>query len=72
MVRVAVTHAAPHHLIADLPPIATRRTRAGDAWEARQARGGPGGAAPDGPSAAQPQRGAVLLGMPGIGRPAPK
>ncbi len=42
MVTVTVTHAAPHHLIADLPPLALRRTRAADAWEARQAGQSPG------------------------------
>src|SRR5690606_8036824 len=36
MVTVEVTQAAPHHLIADGPILALRRTRAGDAWEARQ------------------------------------
>ncbi|MFB4315383.1 tRNA (N6-isopentenyl adenosine(37)-C2)-methylthiotransferase MiaB [Actinomadura sp. 21ATH] len=56
MVTVEVTYAAPHHLVADKPVEAVRRTRAGDAWEARQ-----GAAAPQG----------VALGMPGIGRPAP-
>ncbi|WP_220503615.1 tRNA (N6-isopentenyl adenosine(37)-C2)-methylthiotransferase MiaB [Microbispora sp. H13382] len=56
MVTVEVTYAAPHHLVAD-KVLSVRRTRAGDAWEARQAA---------------PQRGnAVSLGMPGIGRPAP-
>ncbi|WP_119729427.1 tRNA (N6-isopentenyl adenosine(37)-C2)-methylthiotransferase MiaB [Thermomonospora amylolytica] len=37
MVTVEVTYAAPHHLVADGPVKAVRRTRAGDAWEARQA-----------------------------------
>nr|WP_319018534.1 tRNA (N6-isopentenyl adenosine(37)-C2)-methylthiotransferase MiaB [Microbispora sitophila] len=56
MVTVEVTYAAPHHLVAD-KVLSVRRTRAGDAWEARQAA---------------PQRGsAVNLGMPTIGRPAP-
>ncbi|KAB8183503.1 tRNA (N6-isopentenyl adenosine(37)-C2)-methylthiotransferase MiaB [Microbispora catharanthi] len=56
MVTVEVTYAAPHHLVAD-KVLSVRRTRAGDAWEARQAA---------------PQRGsAVSLGMPTIGRPAP-
>ena len=35
-----VTYAAPHHLVADGPTVAVRRTRAGDAWEARQRRPG--------------------------------
>jgi tRNA-2-methylthio-N6-dimethylallyladenosine synthase len=34
MVHTVVTHAAPHHLIADGPPVAHRRTRAGDAFRA--------------------------------------
>jgi len=36
MVRVEITHAAPHHLIADSidgAPLRIRRTRSGDAWE---------------------------------------
>ncbi len=35
MVSVEVTYAAPHHLVADVVH-SVRRTRAGDAWEARQ------------------------------------
>ncbi|GII89911.1 tRNA (N6-isopentenyl adenosine(37)-C2)-methylthiotransferase MiaB [Sinosporangium siamense] len=57
MVTVEVTYAAPHHLVADGRPAALRRTRAGDAWQARQA-------APQAPSG-------VLLGMPARGRPEP-
>jgi tRNA-2-methylthio-N6-dimethylallyladenosine synthase len=34
MVHTVVTHAAPHHLIADGPPVAHCRTRAGDAFRA--------------------------------------
>jgi len=37
LVEVAVTHAAPHHLVADGPVLRHRRTRSGDAWEARTA-----------------------------------
>jgi tRNA-2-methylthio-N6-dimethylallyladenosine synthase len=55
MVTVDVTYAAPHHLVADGASSVVRRTRAGDAWEARQ--GQP--AAPKG----------VSLGMPAIGPP---
>ncbi|WP_256510824.1 tRNA (N6-isopentenyl adenosine(37)-C2)-methylthiotransferase MiaB [Actinoallomurus soli] len=55
MVTVEVTYAAPHHLVADGPVRAVRRTRAGDAWERRTAAPAPKG---------------VSLGMPGIGRPA--
>ena len=36
LVVAEVTYAAPHHLVADRM-IAVRRTRAGDAWEARTA-----------------------------------
>jgi tRNA-2-methylthio-N6-dimethylallyladenosine synthase len=56
MATVGVTHAAPHHLIADLPPVAVRRTRGGDAWQAARGETGPAGSA-------------VLLGMPSVGRP---
>lgn len=64
LVRVRVTHAAPHHLVADGAldggPFEVRRTRAGDAWAARgaddDAHAHPHGAsAPTGP---------VLLGLP--------
>ena len=58
MVTVEVTHAAPHHLVADSPVQAVRRTRAGDAWERRHA-------APE-----EGQQG-VSLGMPTVGRPDP-
>ncbi|HWJ85920.1 MAG TPA: MiaB/RimO family radical SAM methylthiotransferase, partial [Cellulomonas sp.] len=40
LVRVEVTHAAPHHLVADGATPVVRRTRAGDAWEAREAGDG--------------------------------
>lgn len=56
VVEVAITQAAPHHLMADGTPLAVRRTRAGDAWEARNAAPAPVG---------------VGLGMPTIGAPAP-
>jgi tRNA-2-methylthio-N6-dimethylallyladenosine synthase len=55
VVTARVTHAAPHHLIAD-EVMHVRATRSGDAWQARQ-----GQAASD--SAQSP---AVLLGMPTI------
>ncbi|MBF4161664.1 tRNA (N6-isopentenyl adenosine(37)-C2)-methylthiotransferase MiaB [Nocardioides acrostichi] len=54
MVTVEITYAAPHHLVADRM-IGLRRTRSGDAWEAR--------VAPPAPS--------VGLGMPQVGAPAP-
>jgi tRNA-2-methylthio-N6-dimethylallyladenosine synthase len=53
VVTTTVTYAAPHHLVADSPLTAHRRTRAGDAWAA--------GIAPKTPG--------VSLGMPGIGAP---
>jgi tRNA-2-methylthio-N6-dimethylallyladenosine synthase len=37
VVTVDVTYAAPHHLVADGPVRAVRRTPAGDAWEMRSA-----------------------------------
>ncbi|WP_407915308.1 tRNA (N6-isopentenyl adenosine(37)-C2)-methylthiotransferase MiaB [Kitasatospora sp. NE20-6] len=58
VVTVEITYAAPHHLLAEGAPLGVRRTRAGDAWEKRQA-------AP----AAKPA--GVMLGLPGIGAPAP-
>jgi tRNA-2-methylthio-N6-dimethylallyladenosine synthase len=53
VVHTVVTYAAPHHLNADGPLLAHRRTRAGDAWEAGQVTRTP----------------AVTLGMPTIGAP---
>ncbi|MFC4560828.1 tRNA (N6-isopentenyl adenosine(37)-C2)-methylthiotransferase MiaB [Nocardiopsis mangrovi] len=58
IVTVGVTAAAPHHLVADSGVRAVRRTRAGDAWAARNGRA--------------PQVPGVLLGMPRIGAPAPE
>ena len=71
VVTVTITRAAPNYLVADGPPRAVRRTRAGDAWESRQGRdqtterdllGTPGesGASRPGP---------VALGMPALSRP---
>jgi tRNA-2-methylthio-N6-dimethylallyladenosine synthase len=56
MVTVEITRAAPHHLVADGGVLAVRRTRSGDAWEARTA-------APAAP--------VVGLGMPVVGAPVP-
>ena len=56
MVTVTLTYAAPHHLVADGPVLGVRRTRSGDAWEARQAA---------------PAASGVSLGMPSLGVPAP-
>jgi tRNA-2-methylthio-N6-dimethylallyladenosine synthase len=55
IVTALVTHAAPHHLVSDLPVTSVRRTRAGDAWH------------PNPPVAA----GAVSLGIPTRALPAP-
>src|SRR3954451_11694988 len=52
---VEVTYAAPHHLVAD-GPVVVRRTRSGDAWEARTRSREPAG---------------VTLGLPTVGVPAP-
>jgi tRNA-2-methylthio-N6-dimethylallyladenosine synthase len=54
VVTAEVTHAAPHHLVADRVS-AVRRTRGGDAWQA-------GRETPDVPSG-------VLLGLPTVGVP---
>jgi tRNA-2-methylthio-N6-dimethylallyladenosine synthase len=66
VVSVEVTYGAPHHLVADGAlrggPYAVRRTRAGDAWQARQD-------APAGDPAAD--RRPVGLGLPRVGVPAP-
>jgi len=56
LVNVAVTYAAPYHLVAAAPTVPVRRTRAGDAWEARL----PGAA----PAAAGDSVGLVALGIP--------
>jgi tRNA-2-methylthio-N6-dimethylallyladenosine synthase len=62
---VQVTYGAPHHLVADAAltsgPFAVRRTRAGDAWERRQA-------ANRRESAAVAQSGRIQLGMPALRR----
>jgi len=55
MVTVEITRAAPHHLVADGGVLSVRRTRSGDAWEARTS-------APSAP--------VVGLGMPAVGAPA--
>jgi len=56
MVEVEVTYAAPHHLVADGPVRSVRRTRAGDAWEARTGA---------------PVSQGTMLGLPTVGVPAP-
>ncbi|GAA1958189.1 tRNA (N6-isopentenyl adenosine(37)-C2)-methylthiotransferase MiaB [Nocardioides panacihumi] len=57
VVTVEITRGAPHYLEADGAVLSVRRTRSGDAWEARQA-------APAAPAG-------VSLGMPLVGVPAP-
>jgi tRNA-2-methylthio-N6-dimethylallyladenosine synthase len=37
LAAVRLTYAAPHHLVSDAPVRAVRRTRSGDAWQARRA-----------------------------------
>lgn len=59
MVTTTVTYAAPHHLVADGPVRSVRRTRSGDAWDARV----------NGTGTAKPSQ--VGLGMPRVGVPAP-
>jgi len=57
MVTVEITRGAPHYLEADGDVLSVRRTRSGDAWEARQGR-------------AEETR-TVGLGLPTVGVPAP-
>jgi len=54
LVVAEVTHAAPHHLLSDLPLLSVRPTQAGDTWQARQS----------GTDNGKPE--AVALGMPTI------
>lgn len=56
VVTVEITYAAPHHLLAEGDVLEVRRTRAGDAWEKRNAE-------PD-------QKQGVMLGLPSVGVPA--
>jgi len=63
LVEAEVTYAAPHHLVADAPLRSVRRTRAGDAWSARQA-----GA--HGVLLGLPTVGHPTIGQPTIGAPA--
>jgi tRNA-2-methylthio-N6-dimethylallyladenosine synthase len=51
LVDARVTHAAPHHLVAD-EVLGVRRTRGGDAWQAR--------------TQAPPEQRGVLLGLPTV------
>ena len=63
VVTVTVTRGAPHYLLSDAAPLAVRRTRAGDAWQA--AATASAAVPPPAPAAAaSPLRRPVLLGMP--------
>jgi tRNA-2-methylthio-N6-dimethylallyladenosine synthase len=69
IVTAKVTRGAPHYLVADDAPLSVRRTKAGDAWEARTgARSGPAGrentSAPGATSADNSNK--VLLGLPSV------
>jgi tRNA-2-methylthio-N6-dimethylallyladenosine synthase len=71
LVTVAVTHGAPHHLVADSAltggPYAVRRTRAGDAWAQRaRAREGLGGDDHGHGHGGAPAGGPVVLGLPAV------
>jgi tRNA-2-methylthio-N6-dimethylallyladenosine synthase len=61
MVTAAITYAAPHHLVADSGVVQVRGTRAGDAWQAAQARTGDEAVGTGGPG--------TFLGLPGLGAP---
>src|SRR5487761_1605488 len=63
VVTTRVTSTAPHYLRADDAPLSVRRTRAGDAWEARQLAAAHAAAAA-GAAAAAVAAAPVLLGMP--------
>jgi tRNA-2-methylthio-N6-dimethylallyladenosine synthase len=65
VVTTVVTQPAPHYLIADGTPLSVRRTRGGDAWQARQE----GAGSVELSAAGAPGGGAVLLGMPALRQP---
>ncbi|MBO9554111.1 tRNA (N6-isopentenyl adenosine(37)-C2)-methylthiotransferase MiaB [Cellulomonas sp.] len=74
LVTVEVTHGAPHHLVADsaLVPggtFAVRRTRAGDAWDARQGGGDEHAHGSDACGTGAAPAGPVSLGLPTLGVP---
>jgi tRNA-2-methylthio-N6-dimethylallyladenosine synthase len=66
VITTVVTGAKPHYLLADRAPTTVRRTRAGDAWEARLADravgAGPGASVLTGSPVLADSP--VLLGMP--------
>jgi tRNA-2-methylthio-N6-dimethylallyladenosine synthase len=63
IVTVTVTRGAPHYLLADDAPLAIRRTRAGDAWQAAAAAPA-NPKTPKAPEALASAAAPVLLGMP--------
>ncbi len=69
VVTTMVTEAAPHYLIADGAPLAVRRTRGGDAWQARRDGLAAATAPAAGPGGTDGGAARVLLGMPAVGRP---
>lgn len=69
MVEVAISSAAPFHLIADAAPgerLTVRRTMAGDAWDRAQAASC--GIPAAGEAASRPANGVVSLGLPTVRR----
>jgi tRNA-2-methylthio-N6-dimethylallyladenosine synthase len=64
VITTVVTGAAPHYLLADIPAFTVRRTRAGDAWEARGADCGTSSESASPASASPASASSVLLGMP--------
>jgi tRNA-2-methylthio-N6-dimethylallyladenosine synthase len=66
VITTTVTDAAPHYLLADDAPATVRRTRAGDAWAARQSASAGATELATGTGSAATARGnsSVLLGMP--------
>jgi tRNA-2-methylthio-N6-dimethylallyladenosine synthase len=69
LVTVTITRAAPHYLVADGAPAAVRRTRAGDAWEARLAVRSSDQGNSEKVTGGSPDREPVALGMPALSRP---
>jgi tRNA-2-methylthio-N6-dimethylallyladenosine synthase len=67
MVEVEITYGAPHHLVADGPVRTVRRTRSGDAWEARTL----GSSSSNGSTGNGSSGSKVSLGLPTVGVPAP-
>jgi tRNA-2-methylthio-N6-dimethylallyladenosine synthase len=68
VITTVVTAAAPHYLLADGVPVTVRRTRGGDAWDARQMASL--AAAGDDETADGTGSAPVLLGMPALRSPA--